>query len=126
MCGSVTGNPLRVGIVAEKRKSLRNRRYIPRDSMSNRLEDSSETLDLIDRAQAGDRLAFDSLFDRYSAELHRFVSLRLDTRVRTRVAASDIVQDTQLEAVSAGLWITAKGSRCRFVFGCERMPMSDC
>ncbi|MCA9215698.1 MAG: sigma-70 family RNA polymerase sigma factor [Planctomycetales bacterium] len=79
--------------------------------MPNELEDSDETLDLIDRAQAGDRDAFDLLFQRYSDELYRFVNLRLDARIRSRVAASDIVQDTQLEAFR------------RFVDYCQRKPM---
>ena len=79
--------------------------------MSQRLEDSTATLELLARARSGDRFAFDSLFERYSDALHRFVGMRLDSRVRTRVAASDIVQDTQLEAFR------------RFVDYCERKPM---
>ncbi len=79
--------------------------------MAQRLEDSTATIDLLARARSGDRSAFDSLFERYSDALHRFVNLRLDSRIRTRVAASDIVQDTQLEAFR------------RFVDYCERKPM---
>ena len=79
--------------------------------MSSRLEDSSETLSLIERAQAGDRSAFDSLFERYADELHQFINSRLDARVRVRVAASDIVQDTQMEAFR------------RFLDYCNRRPM---
>ena len=79
--------------------------------MAHHLEDSAETLALIDQAQAGDRSAFDSLFERYAEELRRFVELRLDSRIRTRVAASDIVQDSQLEAFR------------RFLDFCERKPM---
>lgn len=79
--------------------------------MPDRYEDSSETIDLIDKARAGDRSAFDALFERYVSELRRFVDLRLDPRIRSRVSASDIVQDTQLEAFQ------------RFVDYCKRRPM---
>lgn len=60
--------------------------------------DSSETLALLRKARAGDRDAFDALFVRHLAALKRFVSLRMDTRVRARMDASDIVQETHIEA----------------------------
>jgi len=60
--------------------------------------DSAETCRLLDRAQAGDRQAFEELFARYRPELCRFLGWRLDPRLRGRLDASDVVQETQLEA----------------------------
>jgi RNA polymerase sigma-70 factor (ECF subfamily) len=62
------------------------------------LTDSSETLRLLERAHVGDRLAFNQLVARHRDELRRFISRRLDPRVRTRIDPSDIIQDTHLEA----------------------------
>lgn len=46
----------------------------------------------------GDRQALAQFFERQRARLHRMVSLRMDPRVQARVAPSDILQDTFLEA----------------------------
>jgi RNA polymerase sigma-70 factor (ECF subfamily) len=67
--------------------------------MAELAPDSTETRDLLRQADAGDRQAFDRLFARHRPTLRRFVELRLDPRVRTRVDPSDVVQDTQLEAL---------------------------
>src|SRR5262249_51444880 len=61
--------------------------------------DSEETRALLDRARAGDRQAFEQLFARYRPFLERLVALRLDPRLRARIDPSDVVQETQLEAV---------------------------
>jgi RNA polymerase sigma-70 factor (ECF subfamily) len=53
---------------------------------------------LLDRAGRGERAAFEELFARHRERLGRAVALRLDRRVAARVDASDIVQDTCLEA----------------------------
>jgi RNA polymerase sigma-70 factor (ECF subfamily) len=53
---------------------------------------------LLDLAQSGDRQAFSALFARHRSKLRRFVALRLDARLRSRVDPSDVVQETQLEA----------------------------
>jgi RNA polymerase sigma-70 factor (ECF subfamily) len=60
--------------------------------------DSAETDELLRQAEGGNRQAFDRLFARYRSELHRVIALRLDPKVRSRVDASDVVQETQLEA----------------------------
>ena len=60
--------------------------------------DSDETRRLLGQAQAGDRRAFEELFARHHDYLHRVIALRLDPRMRARLDASDVVQDTQLEA----------------------------
>jgi RNA polymerase sigma-70 factor (ECF subfamily) len=59
--------------------------------------DSDETRGLLEAARAGDRRAFERLLARHRPELLQFVALRMDTRMRGRVDASDVVQETQLE-----------------------------
>src|SRR5262245_10632272 len=66
--------------------------------MGEILPDSEETRRLLREAQAGDRGAFDRLFDRHRPGLLRVVEARLDPKVRARVDASDVVQEAQLEA----------------------------
>jgi RNA polymerase sigma-70 factor (ECF subfamily) len=62
--------------------------------------DSPETQGLLQQARTGDRQAFEELFARHEAYLHRLVELRLDVRLRSRVDPSDVVQEAYLEAVS--------------------------
>jgi RNA polymerase sigma-70 factor (ECF subfamily) len=67
--------------------------------MAELAPDSTETRSLLRQAEDGDRQAFEQLFARHRPELRRFVELRLDPRVRARVDPSDVVQETQLEAL---------------------------
>jgi RNA polymerase sigma-70 factor (ECF subfamily) len=60
--------------------------------------DSEETRGLLERARGGDRQAFERLFTRHRDYLRRVIELRLDPRLRPRLDASDVIQDTQLEA----------------------------
>jgi RNA polymerase sigma-70 factor (ECF subfamily) len=60
--------------------------------------DSAETQNLLAQVRAGDPQAFERLFAQYRQELRQFVELRLDPRMRARVDASDVVQETQMEA----------------------------
>jgi RNA polymerase sigma-70 factor (ECF subfamily) len=61
--------------------------------------DSAETCDLLERVGAGEARALDRLLRRHRRELRAFVEVHLDPRLRARVDPSDVVQDTQLEAV---------------------------
>jgi RNA polymerase sigma-70 factor, ECF subfamily len=61
--------------------------------------DSAETRGLLGQAEAGDRRAFEALFARYRDYLRQVVEVRLDPKVRARVDPSDVVQETQLEAL---------------------------
>jgi RNA polymerase sigma-70 factor (ECF subfamily) len=61
--------------------------------------DSPETLGLLERAGAGDAAALGELIARHRDAVRRFVELRLDPKVRGRIDASDVVQETHLEAV---------------------------
>jgi RNA polymerase sigma-70 factor (ECF subfamily) len=60
--------------------------------------DSAETHGLLRQAAAGDQRAFDQLLARHRNSLCKFVELRIDPKMRARVDASDVVQETQLEA----------------------------
>src|SRR5579859_5343018 len=58
---------------------------------------SPESVDLIQRARAGEPEAMNQLFARYRNRLCRMVEMRLDTRLQSRLDASDVVQDAYAE-----------------------------
>src|SRR6516225_3037578 len=59
--------------------------------------DPDETERLLTKVMAGDRQALNRLLALHRGFLRRAVELRLDSRVRARLDASDIVQEAQLE-----------------------------
>jgi RNA polymerase sigma-70 factor (ECF subfamily) len=61
--------------------------------------ESDEIADLLSKAGAGDRAALEELFTRHRERLSRMVRMRLDRRVRGRVDASDVIQETHVEAL---------------------------
>jgi RNA polymerase sigma-70 factor (ECF subfamily) len=67
--------------------------------MSDVRPDSEETERLLRQARAGEAQAFDRLFAGHRPYLRRVVELRLDPRLGPRVDASDVVQETQIEAL---------------------------
>jgi RNA polymerase sigma-70 factor (ECF subfamily) len=52
---------------------------------------------LINRLRAGDREALAELFHGYRERLRRMVELRMDARLRTRLDASDVLQEAYLD-----------------------------
>lgn len=58
----------------------------------------SRTHELIDCANQGDEAARQNLLERYRDYLKRMVAVRLDRRLAARVDASDVVQETLVEA----------------------------
>ena len=60
---------------------------------------SSETIRLIGRSQAGDPQALNELFTRHRERLCRMVEMRLDHRLQARIDASDVIQDAFVEVV---------------------------
>src|SRR5262249_7352080 len=56
-----------------------------------------ETADLLNRVQAGDVAARGALFERHQARLRRMIALRLDRRLRGRLGASDVIQESYVE-----------------------------
>ena len=61
--------------------------------------DSADTQELLRQVRAGEQKARDRLFARHRPFLRRFVALRADPRLRARFDPSDLVQETQLEAL---------------------------
>jgi RNA polymerase sigma-70 factor (ECF subfamily) len=61
---------------------------------------SSETVDLIERARAGDQRALSEIFARHRDRLRRMVEMRLDWRLQARIDASDVVQDAYLQVTT--------------------------
>jgi RNA polymerase sigma-70 factor (ECF subfamily) len=63
------------------------------------MQDDSRTADeLLERARRGDGEALGRLLEAQRADLHRLARRRLDARVAARVDASDMIQQTFLEA----------------------------
>jgi RNA polymerase sigma-70 factor (ECF subfamily) len=60
--------------------------------------DSRETQRLLERIRAGETDAFNRLFARYRSYLRQIVSMQMDPILHARIDASDVVQETQLEA----------------------------
>jgi RNA polymerase sigma-70 factor (ECF subfamily) len=61
--------------------------------------ESPETQRLLQQIRAGERQAIGLLFAQHQAYLRRLVELRLDSRLRSRLDASDIVQEAHLEGL---------------------------
>jgi RNA polymerase sigma-70 factor, ECF subfamily len=60
--------------------------------------DPGETVELLDRVRHGDAAAFEELFKRHRRRLQKAIAMRMDRRVSARVDASDILQETYMEA----------------------------
>src|SRR5215468_2844795 len=59
---------------------------------------SAETARLLEQARAGDQAAVNELFARHRARLRRMVEMRLDRRLQGRIDASDVIQESFLDA----------------------------
>lgn len=62
------------------------------------LQNDDETDRLLGEAATGDRVALDRLLARHRARLHRMVDLRMAAQLRSRIDASDVVQEACIEA----------------------------
>ena len=62
--------------------------------------DSSETDRLLQRAAQGDHQGWGDLLARHRERLRLMVTLRIDHRLQGRIDASDVIQETYLEAWS--------------------------
>jgi RNA polymerase sigma-70 factor (ECF subfamily) len=60
--------------------------------------DRDEADRLLQRAAEGDRESWGALLERHGDRLRRMVALRLDPRLHGRIAPSDVIQETYLEA----------------------------
>jgi RNA polymerase sigma-70 factor (ECF subfamily) len=61
-------------------------------------ETPGDATDPIDRLRGGDRGALAELFDKHRDRLRRMVELRIDARLRSRLDASDVLQEAFLDA----------------------------
>src|SRR5262245_34695765 len=61
---------------------------------------STETVELLERARAGDRDALNAIFARHRDRLRRMVVMRLDRRVQARLDHSDVIQDAYVDVVT--------------------------
>jgi RNA polymerase sigma-70 factor (ECF subfamily) len=61
-------------------------------------EKPDETKNLIERTKNGDASAFEELFKRHRGRLQKAIALRMDRRVAARMDASDVLQETYMEA----------------------------
>jgi RNA polymerase sigma-70 factor (ECF subfamily) len=69
--------------------------------MRNLMENNSNnTVDLLERARAGDQAALTEIYSRHRDRLRRMVEMRLDRRLQARLDASDVIQDTYLEVAT--------------------------
>ena len=63
------------------------------------MNDLSDTATLLQRADAGDEQALGDLLVRHRDRLLRVISFRMDRRLRGRVDAADVIQETYVEAM---------------------------
>jgi RNA polymerase sigma-70 factor, ECF subfamily len=56
-----------------------------------------EPTDALEQLRGGDRQALAAIFEQYRERLRRMVELRLDSRLRARLDASDVVQEAFLD-----------------------------
>ncbi len=61
--------------------------------------DGQETRRLLDAAAIGNQAAVEELFARHRDRLVRMIQVRMDRRLRDRVDASDVIQETHVEAI---------------------------
>jgi RNA polymerase sigma-70 factor, ECF subfamily len=61
-------------------------------------DNSSDTNRLLQKAGAGDRNSWGTLLTRHAERLRRMVAFRMDQRLQGRIDASDVIQETYLEA----------------------------
>jgi RNA polymerase sigma-70 factor, ECF subfamily len=61
--------------------------------------DSTQTKLLLQQVKAGNKEALGQLLNRHQPRVEAAVACRLDRRVRSRLDAADIVQDTQMDAI---------------------------
>jgi len=60
--------------------------------------DSAETKHLLEQVLTGDSAAFEQLFARHRDYLRRIIEMRMDRQLRSRFDASDVLQETHIEA----------------------------
>jgi RNA polymerase sigma-70 factor (ECF subfamily) len=67
---------------------------------SVRNPNSADTLDLLQRARAGEQAALNEIFTRHRERLRRMVDMRLDRRLQARIDPSDVIQEAYVDVVA--------------------------
>jgi RNA polymerase sigma-70 factor (ECF subfamily) len=62
-------------------------------------DETDDTPGLLERVREGDQTALAELFSRHRDRLGRMVEFRLDSRLKGRVAASDVLQEAYIDAL---------------------------
>ncbi len=65
------------------------------------MTDSDTTFSLVNRAQQGDREAFNDLIERYQPRLRTVIEVRLGTWLRQKIEPQDLVQETVVRALES-------------------------
>jgi RNA polymerase sigma-70 factor (ECF subfamily) len=68
------------------------------DSFEN--PNPADTVNLLDRARAGEPAALNEIFTRHRDRLRRMVDMRLDRRLQARVDPSDVIQEAYIDVVT--------------------------
>ena len=75
------------------------------------VDDNAEHSELIKRLRQGNEEALAELFAKYRDRMHRMIDFRLDRRLRSRTDASDVLQESYLDAVlrhDARTWLLVR------------------
>lgn len=64
------------------------------------VDQPTRTIELVRRAQDGDRRSLERILERYYPRLHRIVRVRLGARLRTELDSTDILQETLMVAAN--------------------------
>lgn len=67
---------------------------------SEEMSNSSQTTALCDRAAKGDQAAIGELCELHRESLVRIIQFRLDSKIRSRVDAADVIQEAFIEATA--------------------------
>src|SRR5215218_6804063 len=63
------------------------------------MSESMSEQELLERLRGGDQPALATLYDRHKEKLRRMVQVRLDPRLKGRVAPSDVLQEAYIDAL---------------------------
>lgn len=64
------------------------------------MEKRDDTAELVERAARGDQQAWGMLLSQHEGRLRSMIALRLDRRLQSREAVSDVIQESYLEAAA--------------------------
>src|SRR5580704_3431927 len=63
-------------------------------------QNSASTMELLERARAGEQAALNEVFSRHRSRLRTMVELRMDRKLQARIDPSDVIQDAYVDVVN--------------------------